>query len=221
MNAQPDQSDTAQPKAVTPSAWTWRRKAAVVLSSIVIVIGGLGWLWYVDRFPSWEEEVMLSDGRMIMVNRKQEYIEGYGVKRTWLTFSLPEMGGEQTWYEWMYPAIVDVYEGKVYVVGYTPGVNQFSEYLYPRYQLVSYLFDGKKFARIRFNQLPDQIKKSYNIIYCSARGEHTSLVDKRKGWCDETGQYRLGMDRIIKYEKLKAVAEEAVRAVGKPDRLSD
>jgi len=164
---------------------------------------------------------MLSDGRLIIVHRKQEYIEGYGVKRAWLTFSLPEMGGKQTWYEWMYPAIVDVHAGKVYVVGYTPGVNQFSEYLYPRFQLVAYVFDGKSFVRTSLRLLPAQIKTAFNIAYCSRRGEATRWADKQLGWCNESGVYQPNVSRIIDYEKLKAVAEEAVNAVGKPGRLSD
>jgi hypothetical protein len=221
MNTQTDASDPAQPKATTRSTWTWRRKAAVVLSSVVIIIGGLGWLWYVDRFPSWEEEVMLSDGRMIMVNRKQEYIEGYGVKRTWLTFSLPEMGGEQTWYEWMYPAIVDVYEGKVYVVGYTPGDKQFRSYLHPRYQLVAYAWSDKKFERIAFISLPSAIRTNANIIYCSYRGEYATWKDKQSGWCDETGSYKLGQGRKLDLDKLKEGAEEAARSVGQPGQLSN
>lgn len=66
---------------------------------VLALLAGLGWFYYDHRFPSWDEEVMLSDGRMLVVHRKQEVIQGFGVRRTWLTFSLPEMGGKQTWSE--------------------------------------------------------------------------------------------------------------------------
>ncbi|MCA3034553.1 MAG: hypothetical protein ING33_04975, partial [Rhodocyclaceae bacterium] len=101
------------------------RVARIVVITIVLAIGALGYAWYDARFPSWREEVRLSDGRVISVNQKRDFIEGRGTRRTWLTFSLPEMGGEQTWEQLLYPSIIDVADGKVYVIGRPSGSLQF------------------------------------------------------------------------------------------------
>jgi hypothetical protein len=56
----------------------------VFLAAVTLACG-----WYDHRFPSWKEEVVLPDGRKIVVTQRRDYIEGYGTRRTWLTFSLP------------------------------------------------------------------------------------------------------------------------------------
>lgn len=171
---------------------------------IFATVGSLGWWYYDHRFPSWDEEVMLSDGRTLIVHRKQEFVEGYGVRRTWLTFSLPEMGGKRTWTQWMYPAIVDVMDGKVYMVGYTPGVKQFSIYVNPRYLLVAYQWDGKDFVRIPFLNVPEKIRQKWNVLPCSKRGENTSWQAKTHGWCSDLGAYVAGETRLMNLTKMQA-----------------
>jgi hypothetical protein len=198
----------------------WKRRLLAVLP-VVALIGGLAW-WYIDHsYPSWTEEVLLSDGRMLNVHRRQEYVEGYGVRRTWLTFSLPEMGGKQTWSEWMYPAIVDVSGGKVYVVGYTPGFNQFGEYLNPRFQLVAYRWENKSFSRIPLLDVPERSRKHWNVLYCSKRGENTNWLAKSQGWCGGDGQYAVGKLRNLDLATLQAGAEVAARRVGQAGQFSE
>lgn len=179
-----------------------------------VAIGGLGWLYVDYRLPSWNEEVVLSDGRMLIVHRRHDYVEGYGVSRTWLTFSLPEMGGKQTWSEWMYPAIVDVSDGKVYVVGFTPGEKQFSSYFDPRFLMVAYMWNGKEFARVPFLTVPEKIRAKENILRCSKRGENTTWTLKQSGWCDELGEYGFGNSRSVDLQKLEASAISKSRRMG-------
>ena len=190
---------------LTPGGPKWKRFRAIWLIAIVLVCGS-AWLYFDYRFPSWNEEVMLSDGRLLSVHRRHEYIEGYGVRRTWLTFSLPEMGGRQTWTEWMYPAIVDVNDGKVYVVGYAPGFKQFSSYLNPRYLLVAYVWNGTSFARIPLLSVPEKIRQQWNVLPCSSRGEFTTSNAKKSGWCGQSGTYELGVTREINLIRLEAIA---------------
>lgn len=191
------------------------------MAGIFLSIGALCWFWYVDRFPSWDEEVLLSDGRSIIVHRKQEYIEGYGVKRTWLTFSLPEIGGEKTWYEWMYPAIVDVHEGKVYVVGYTPSVQQFSSYSNPRYLLVAYSWQGSGLQRIPLMSVPAAVRKNWNMLPCSSRGENTTWRAKTAGWCGEDGKYKVGTPRLLDLGTLEKGAKHLAGLQGNSELFSD
>lgn len=199
---------------------TWKRRS-IASFLVVALIGGLGWLYIDYRFPSWDEEVMLSDGRMLIVHRQQEFIEGYGIRRTWLTFSLPETGGKQTWSEWMYPAIVDVHAGKAYVVGYTPGVKQFSSYANPRYQLVAYQWDGRAFARIPFMSVPEKIRQQWNVLYCSKRGENTTWAAKTQGWCGEVGDFIAGESRTLNLVELEQGAQIQARQKGQSGHYSE
>lgn len=206
------------------SKWNQLSKFKKQLTASLLIcalIGGLGWYYIDDQYPSWSEEVMLSDGRMLNVHRQHEYVRGYGVRRTWLTFSLPEMGGQQTWSEWMYPAIVDVSEGTVYVVGYTPGVKQFSSYLNPRYQLVAYNWDGKSFTRIPFLNVPEKIRQEWNVLYCSQQGENTTWVAKTAGWCGGHGDFVFGKTRQLELINLKEGAEIQARLQGNSRLFSE
>ena len=96
-------------------------------SNLVLGVGALllicvaawpAWQWYDSRYPAWEEEVQLSDGRVITIHQKHEYYDNYGTNQSWVTFSLPEMNGKQTWHSYLVPQRVDVDQGKVYVFGY-------------------------------------------------------------------------------------------------------
>ncbi len=186
-----------------------------------VAIGGLGWLYVDYRLPSWNEEVMLSDGRMLIVHRRHDYVEGYGVSRTWLTFSLPEMGGKQTWSEWMYPAIVDVSHGKVYVVGATPGVKQYSGYSNPRYMLVAYLWDGSAFSRVPFVSVPENIRQQWNVLYCSMKGENTTWREKTIGWCGAEGIYEVGKSRTVDLRSLETASQIEAKRNGQSGLFSE
>ncbi|MDY0745768.1 hypothetical protein SNE35_14710 [Paucibacter sp. R3-3] len=119
---------------------------------IALLLGwaGLAYGWYVYRFSAWTEEVLLPDGRRIAVHQRRDLIEGYGTRRTWLRFSLPEMGGEQVWSEWLYPTMIGAADGKVYVIGRAPGGKEFRMYSDPRYMYVAYQWQHDRFVRIPF-----------------------------------------------------------------------
>ena len=86
----------------------------VLLSGLLVCAGiWLAWQWYQSRYPTWKEEVQLSDGRVIVVEQKHEVYENYGTNQSWVT-SLPEMGGERTWHSHLLPMRAMFMEEKVY-----------------------------------------------------------------------------------------------------------
>jgi hypothetical protein len=115
------------------------RKRVLIAGIVILAIAALSYAWYDYRFPSWKEEVLLPDGRMIIVKQRRDFIEGYGTRKTWLTFSLPEMGGEQTWEEFLMPSVVGTDQGQVYVLGMPRGPKQYSMYGGPRLFLVAFV----------------------------------------------------------------------------------
>ena len=156
----------------------------IPLLLLTLVASACAYGWYLYRFPSWKEEVQLPDGRKIIVKQQRDFIEGYGTRRTWLTFALPEMGGKQTWMQWLYPTMIGVDNGKVYVVGRPRADKQFRMYRYPKYVYVAFEWKNDHFQRIPFLSVPEQLRKEENIRWCLPGGADSKKeVKPIKGWC--------------------------------------
>lgn len=152
----------------------------------------LAWNWYDTRYPSWKEEVQLSDGRVITVKQKRQYFENYGTNQSWVTFSLPEMGGEQIWHSYLMPQRVDVDHGKVYAFGTPRGPRQYQHYKHPRYFIVAFVWNGKEFQRIPFMEVPAALREEENIFPCVPARPHggLTLAQKATEWCPPRGDRR-------------------------------
>lgn len=177
----------------------------------VAVLGVIFYVWYDYRFPSWKEDVVLNDGRKITVKERRDLIDGYGTRKTWLTFSLPEMGGEQTWEEHLMPTMMGVSGGKVYVVGRPRGDKQFRKYSYPKYVYVAFVWSGKNFERIPFLSVPLDIRKEENIRWCAPGGEDSrNAVQPKNARCvEKQGEFdKYPRPRIV---DLQIRTEEAKR----------
>ena len=82
---------------------------------------------------SWQEEVKLLDGRVIVVNQQRLFEGAYngsnygGVPReSWLTLKLPETGSlETTWHEKLEPSHLNIANGKLYIVALPPTIVNF------------------------------------------------------------------------------------------------
>lgn len=164
--------------------------------ALLLIVGVLGWQWYQQHFPSWDEEVQLSDGRMISVHRAHKFNTEHALIETALTFDLPEMGGKQTWREFLYPAIVDVYQGKAYVVGSVTYKSAW-QYKDPKYGYVAFVYSASGWQRVPLISLPEPIRKNENIAACDTTGMLLTWAAKQTGWCTPEGQFVLGIQRSI------------------------
>lgn len=184
----------------------------VTWTLMLVVVGVLGWQWYQRHFPSWDEEVQLSDGRMIIVHRAHKFNTENALIETALTFDLPEMGGKQTWREFLYPAIVDVYQGKVYVVGDVRGsLAQFGAHRDPRLLYVAYAFSNGTWKRIPFLEVPSSIRQFENIPGCLNVASHTTWQSKQAGWCAQSGIWEITASRGISILEKEIVAKKMLR----------
>jgi hypothetical protein len=192
------------------------RRYILLAGVIAVVLVGAGLVWYDYRFPSWQEEVLLPDGRMIVVKQRRDFIEGYGTRRTWLTFSLPEMGGERTWSEWLYPTMIGAASGNVYVIGRPRGSTQFSMYAFPRHTYVAYQWRADKFERIPFLDVPELLRLKENVRWCLPGGADSKIIVPGAAWCLE----RLGphdkfpMPQLVDLSVREAEAIDWARSAG-------
>lgn len=179
-----------------------------ILAIVVIAILLAGGFWYKIRFLTWEEEVLLPDGRYITVSQKRDYIENYGTKETWLTFSLPEMNGSQTWNEFLMPVAIGVSQGTVYVIGMPRGLKQYEIYANPRYFIVAFAWTENSFKRIPLTQVPGEVIRIENVFRCIplSKEKYLSWPSKISKWCapsveTENGGRAINTDILEKISK--------------------
>lgn len=177
-----------------------RLTLGVMLSSMPLV-GGCG-----DSTITWQEEVKLSDGRVIVVTQKRRYegaYSGHGSgassipREAWLTFKLPEFGSKEiVWHENLDTQILNVYKGKLYIVGLPHTEREFRQYGSPRPSYIGFRYDQGQWVRIPFNEIPIAIYDS-NMWLDSApdnKSKYVSLTNKAGQMND--GMYPNELKRI-------------------------
>ena len=157
-----------------------------VILSIVLV--GMPMLGGCSDSKSWKEEVKLQDGRVITITQKRRYESVYTgsnfgnlPREFWLTFKLPEFGDKEiTWHENLMPQVLNVYQGKLYVVG-IPGTDfEFRQYGKPYPEYVPYRYDAGQWQRIPFAEIPVAIYDTnmWIDIEPENNSKYISLTDK-------------------------------------------
>ncbi len=200
------------PQALSRLRKHWSRPILLGVLALSCVVTWLGYSYYQQRYPSWDEEVRLSDGRVITIHQKRQYYDNYGTNQSWVTIDLPELGGKQVWHSYLMPQRVDVVGGKVYVFGVPRGDRQLEYYRYPKYLMVGLTWDGSNFVRIPYLAVPESIRKEENVFPCvpheaqlATRAVTTAL--KAKSWCpmrDASGR----SSREIDLEEYKRFADD-------------
>ena len=121
---------------------------------------------------SWQEEVKLSDGRVIIVTQKRRYEGVYTghnfgdlPREFWLTFKLPEFGDKEiVWHENLGPQVLNMYQGKLYVIGIPFTEREFRQYGKPMPSYIGYRYDAGKWQRIAFSEIPEAIYDTNLLI---------------------------------------------------------
>jgi hypothetical protein len=172
-----------------PSPKTFPKWIIGIALLVIGLVALLDWNYYQNRYPSWDEEVRLSDGRIITIHQKREVYDNYGTNQSWVTIDLPELGGKQVWHSYLMPQRVDVVNGKVYLFGIPRGANQLEYYRFPKNYMVAFRWDGKEFARIPFLQVPDIARQEENVFSCVPDPKNHKLYvsEKESKWCVARG----------------------------------
>ena len=178
-----------------------------LLAAAASVLAWSGWALYRERYPSWYEEVRLSDGRIITIKQRRRYYENYGTAESWVTIDLPELGGKRVWHSFLMPQRIDVHEGKVYVFGQPRGIKQNQYYRYPKNYMVGFVWNGADFVRIPFLSIPENIRNEENVYPCErSQMKVISIVEKDGQWCPVRGdRWKFGKKIILSdYRELAA-----------------
>lgn len=204
-------------KLSTPSKKPWPLFLALLGFALAAVATFVGWNIYQKRYPSWYEEVQLSDGRIITIHQKREYFTNYGTAQSWLTLDLPELGGKKTWHSRLMPQRVDVSDGQVYVFGIPRGDLQYSIYQYPKNYMVAFKWGGSTFERIPFLSVPIQLRSEENVYPCiPSKLDMVLIAQKQANWCPPMGDDKQFGKKIVLEEYQAAAIRYARRSGGKP-----
>ena len=117
---------------------------------------------------SWDEQIQLSDGRTITIEQWRRYDQSYDgdkiaklQREARIRFKVAELGKDTVeWKERLMPIVLNVHEGKWYIVGFPPTGAEFDYYKRPRHTYVPFRYDDGKWQRIPFKELPKEIYQS-------------------------------------------------------------
>ncbi|WP_211463984.1 hypothetical protein [Collimonas silvisoli] len=128
---------------------------------------------------TWQEEVKLNDGRIIVVEQKKRS-DGRIAREAWLTINLPEFSAKPlVWHENLDPLILNVNEGRLYVVGIPPTVREARLYGNPTPPYIGFLWERDSWKRIPFEQIPEAIYAT-NMLIESFPPKDTTLLTLAK-----------------------------------------
>lgn len=138
-----------------------------------------------SKTVQWEEEVKLNDGRIIVVTQKKRCEGGdYRAnanatciaREAWLTIKLPEFSDKDiVWHESLNPMVVNIHQGRLYVVGFPPHTVEFRAYGATNPPYFGFRWDNGSWKRIAFVEIPEAIYDG-NMLIESIPGIKTDFL---------------------------------------------
>lgn len=146
---------------------------------------------------TWQEEVLLNDGRTIVVTQKRRCEAGRPrdpvqatclARESWLTLKLPEFsGGDIVWHESLKPMLLNVHEGRLYVVGRAPTTRELRAYGATNPPYFGFRWNGGRWERIPFSEIPVAIYAANLVIESVPTRATKFLTLQQKNSVEENG----------------------------------
>ncbi len=135
---------------------------------LILLLGIFMTLTACSGTGSWDEQIQLTDGRIITIEQWRRYEQSYDgdkvaklQREARIRFNVPELGKDAVeWKERLMPIVLNVHAGKWYIVGFPPTGAEFDYYKWPRHTYVPFRYDNGKWQRIPFKELPKEIYQS-------------------------------------------------------------
>ena len=113
---------------------------------------------------TWNEEVRLNDGRVVVVVQKRNCDPGYRgdddciSRENSVSFSLPDFSPDPiVWHESLYLLVLNVNAGRLYAVGYPPTGREFRMLGEPKPPYQGFVWEGGRWRHIPFAEIPTEI----------------------------------------------------------------
>lgn len=166
------------------------------LAQLVLVAGGITVLPGCSEgftaqagFRTWQEEVRLNDGRVIVVTQKRRCEGAYTgqnyasciPREAWLTFKLPDFGSQEiVWSEKLKPMLLNVHNGRLFVVGRFPTEREFRLYGKPQPSYVGFRWENGHWKRIAFTEIPEAIYDTNLLIGFPPEGTKLLVLTRKE-----------------------------------------
>lgn len=150
------------------------------LSSVISILTIGATMTACSNSTSWKEEVLLHDGKKLIVERSMSYDpkgnreigQSDPKSEETLKFTLPGSSERIAWKSDFGPAqqdnlmllALEIVDGKPYVVTQPYSCNAYNKWGRPNPPYVSFKFDQQAWQRIAFSELPKEIKKATVVI---------------------------------------------------------
>jgi hypothetical protein len=133
----------------------------------------------IDNSANWKEEVLLHDGRKIIMERSQtrgglhEIGQDVPLNKHMISFKLPETSEQITWQTTigrdikdteLLPLALDIIKGIPYLVTIPMGCIAYNKWKRPNPPYVFLKYDGKNWNRISLEEFPPEIKGANMVI---------------------------------------------------------
>jgi hypothetical protein len=155
-----------------------------LLLKLTLTLGCLMTLSACTDIKTWQEEVKLNDGRVIVVTQKRRCDSAYTggnmasciERESWLTVKLPETNNQDVeWHEHLKPKILNIHKGQLYIVG-TPATQvEYRFYGKPEPFYLCFRFQNGKWNRIPLSELPHEVYDT-NLVLDGARANSAFLT---------------------------------------------
>lgn len=158
----------------------------------------------------WKEDVRLFDGRVITVTQKKRCGGGdYSARAranclandAWVTLTLAELSAHQiVWHESLDPMVINIFEGRLYIVGVPPTGVEFRKYGAMNPPYYGFEWSEEKWRRIAFNKIPVAIYDANMIIGSipETRTPHGILERKNLEMDGDYMRFQRRIDSIMK-----------------------
>lgn len=150
-----------------------------------------------SRTVEWKEEVQLNDGRVIVVTQKKRCEGGDFTAKTkatciareaWLTINLPEFSDKEIlWHESLDPMVLNIHQGRLYVVGRPPHTLEFRAYGATNPPYFGFVWESSAWKRIPFIEIPEAIYDSNMLIESIPQKRTDYLTLTQKNSSEENG----------------------------------
>jgi hypothetical protein len=181
-------------------------RLAVILGGFAVLPGCASGLAG-PEYRIWQEEVKLSDGRIIVVTQKKRCEGAYTggnyanciAREAWLTINLPEFSTQEiVWHANLNPRVVDIHAGRLYVVGWPPTGREFRLYNKPRPPYIGFMFENGQWIRIPLEAIPEAIYDTNMLIESipSSGTTFLTLVNKESREVNGNPTYKKHQKRI-------------------------
>lgn len=163
----------------------------ITFAIMAAILGGLYYWTTSGTNHEWQEEVNLADGRTIVVEQKRHF-EGRTMREATVSFTIPEISAKPIeWHEPLIPLVVNINEGKLYVVAYPLTKEQYAIQGKPSRGYLCYQWVNGAWKKIPFEGVPSTIYQSNMLIWPYPGNESHVLTLAEKNGRDYNGSARV------------------------------